>query len=301
MRLAITGGTGFVGSCLLGAAVGAGHQVRALTRRPMPPRDSVEWVMGALEQRQALDELVAGADCVIHAAGVISGRTAADFDRSNVDGTQAMLDAASTAGVARFVHVSSVAAREPKLSLYGASKAKSEQLVAASGLSFAIVRPPAVYGPGDKETLELFRMAKVGVILLPPEGRLSLIHVDDLVRLLLALAGSGTPSALTIEPDDGRREGWTHQEFAQALGKAVGRRGIGLSVPAALLRLGARADRLFRGDKAKLTADRAAYFCHPDWVVDPARSVPPGLWQPRIETPGGLAATAQWYRAQGWL
>jgi hypothetical protein len=68
-----------------------------------------------------------------------------------------------------------------------------------------------------------------------------------------------------------------------------------------VLRVGARADRLLRGDKAKLTADRAAYFCHPDWVVDPAHAVPPDLWQPRIATPEGLAATAQWYRAQGWL
>jgi hypothetical protein len=56
-----------------------------------------------------------------------------------------------------------------------------------------------------------------------------------------------------------------------------------------------------RGDKAKLTADRAAYFCHPDWVVNPAQAVPPDLWQSRIATPDGLAATAQWYRAQGWL
>ena len=58
----------------------------------------------------------------------------------------------------------------------------------SSGLDWAIVRPPAVYGPGDKETLELFRMAKLGLMLMPPKGRVSVIHVDDLARLLLALA-----------------------------------------------------------------------------------------------------------------
>ena len=301
MKLAVTGGTGFVGARLLDAAVADGHQVSALTRRPMPARASVDWVSGSLEDRSALEKLVAGADAVIHVAGVISGRSAADFDRANVDGTQAMLDAAKSAGAKRFVHVSSIAAREPKLSLYGASKAKSEQLVASSGLPFAIVRPPAVYGPGDRETLELFKMARLGVVLLPPKGRVSLLHADDLVRLLLALAPSSAPSGLTLEPDDGRPGGWTHKEFAEALGTAVGRRGVSVSIPSRLLRIGARVDRFLRGDKAKLTADRAAYFCHPDWVVDPERRVPPDLWQPRIATPEGLAATAQWYRAQGWL
>ena len=301
MKLAVTGGTGFVGSRLLDAAVADGHQVSALARRPMPARTSVEWVSGSLEQPSALEKLVEKADAVIHVAGVISARTAADFDRGNVDGTQAMLDAAKASGVKRFVHVSSIAAREPGLSLYGASKAKSEKLVASSGLPFAIVRPPAVYGPGDKETLELFKMAKLGVVLLPPEGRLSLIHADDLARLLLALAANGAPSGLTIEPDDGRIRGWSQKEFAEALGTAVGRRGVSLSMPSSLLKFGARADRLLRGDKAKLTTDRAAYFCHPDWVVDPARAPPADLWQPQIATESGLAATAQWYRAQGWL
>ncbi|MBA3511782.1 NAD-dependent epimerase/dehydratase family protein [Sphingomonas sp.] len=301
MKLAVTGGTGFVGSRLLDAAVADGHQVSALTRRPLPARVNVDWVSGSLEEPVALAKLVAGADSVIHVAGVISGRTAADFDRCNVDGTQAMLVAAKASGVKRFVHVSSLAAREPNLSLYGASKAKSEQLVANSGLPFAIVRPPAVYGPGDKETLELFKMAKLGFVLLPPEGRLSLLHADDLVRLLLALAATGAPSGVTIEPDDGRTGAWSHKEFAEALGTAVGRRGLSFSIPSGLLRLGARADRLLRGDKAKLTTDRAAYFCHPDWVVDAAHAAPADLWQPRIATPDGLTATAQWYRAQGWL
>ena len=301
MKLAVTGATGFVGSRLLDAATADGHQMSALTRRPMPSRAKVDWVRGALDQPKALDELVADADAVIHVGGVISGRTPADFDEPNVGGTEAILVAAKAAGVARFVHVSSIAAREPELSLYGASKARSEELVAASGLSFAIVRPPAVYGPGDKQTLELFRMARLGLVLLPPGGRLSLIHVDDLVRLLLALADPGAPSGLTIEPDDGTAGGWSHKEFAEALGAAVGRRGTSLSVPSALLRLGAKADRLVRGDRAKLTADRAAYFCHPDWVVDPARAAPPNLWQPRIATPDGLTATAEWYRAHGWL
>jgi nucleoside-diphosphate-sugar epimerase len=301
LKLAITGGTGFVGSRLVDAAIAANHSIKALTRRPQEPRPSLEWVSGSLADRGALEELVEGADAVIHVAGVINAPDAAGFEAGNVTGTLATLAAATAGGVRRFVHVSSIAAREPQLSLYGASKAKSEALVERSGLDWTIVRPPAVYGPGDKETLELFKMAKLGVILLPPKGRLSLIHADDLARLLLDLAEPRAISGLIIEPDDGRHGGWSHKELAQALGTAVGRRSIGVSVPAGLMKLAAGADRLLRGDKAKLTPDRAAYFSHPDWVADPARFPPPELWQPRIPTSEGLATTAAWYAEQGWL
>ena len=301
MKLAITGGTGFVGSRLLEVAVEQGHQISALTRRLQQPRPNIAWVQGSIEDRTALDRLAAGADAIIHVAGVISGRRESDFDPCNVEGTRAMLAAAQATGAKRFVHVSSLAAREPELSLYGGSKARSEQIVAGSSLDYAIVRPPAVYGPGDKETLELFKMASFGLVMLPPSGRLSLIHVDDLVGLLLRLAAPDTPPNLIIEPDDGRPGGWSHKEFAHALGEAVGKNVRTFSVPRTLLRLAARADESVRRGKAKLTRDRASYFSHPDWVADPRRAAPAALWRPHIATPFGLAATAKWYREQGWL
>ena len=301
MRLALTGGTGFIGSHLIDVAIAAGHELTALTRRDQPNRDGVEWISGDLHDRAALEQLVSHADAVIHVAGVITANTAATFERGNVDGTLAMLAAATAAGIHRFVHLSSLAAREPNLSLYGASKARAEELVHSSGLDWAIVRPPAVYGPGDKETLELFRMAKLGVMLMPPKGRISVIHVDDLCRLLLTLTERDAPTGVLIEPDDGKPDGWTHREFAAALGEAVGTKPAILSSPGILLRLAARADQLFRRERAKLTVDRAAYFSHRNWVVEPKRAPPQQLWHPSIPTSEGLRQTADWYRAEGWL
>jgi nucleoside-diphosphate-sugar epimerase len=300
MKLAVTGATGFVGGRLLDAARAAGHDVRALTRRPMPSREGVEWIAGSLEDEVALARLCAGVDAIIHVAGVINARDEAGFEAGNVAGTAAMLAAAKSAGVPRFVHVSSLAAREPSLSRYGASKARSEVLVKASGLSFAIVRPPAIYGPGDRETLELFKMAKRGLIALPPAGRLSLLHADDLATLLLALAASNV-TGLTVEPDDGHPGGYSHREFAALLGRAVDGNPISVAMPKQILRIAAALDGLIRRDGAKLTHDRVAYFCHPDWVADPARAVPANLWKPAIDTAEGLKATAAWYRAEGWL
>ena len=300
MKIALTGATGFVGGHLLRRLVEAGHEVRALTRRPRGPEAGVEWIAGDLADHDALARLVEDCDAVIHVAGVLNAPDRAGYEAGNVAGTAAMIEAATTAGVHRFVHVSSLAAREPKLSLYGGSKARSEALVTASPLPFAIVRPPAVYGPGDRETLDLFRMAKKGVVLMPPAGRLSLIHVDDLARLLVTLTDPAISTGLTIEPDDGQPHGYSHREFGTMLGAAVGRRVVSLSTPEAILGMAAAIDKLVRGAKAKLTADRVAYFCHPDWVVSPTHPAP-DEWAPRIDTHEGLADTADWYRTEGWL
>ena len=301
MRVALTGGTGFVGGHVMRCLQAAGHEIVALTRRSMRARDHVRWVLGDLADRGALAALVEGADSVIHVAGVLNARDAAGFTHGNVDGTATLLKAAEQAEVTRFVHVSSLAGREPGLSLYGASKAESETLVWASTIASAIVRPPAVYGPGDRETLDLFRMARRHLMLMPPHGRLSLIHVEDLARLLARLADVDAPVDHTYEPDDGHPGGYSHRDFARLLGQALNRRVFTLNMPRALLSLAAKVDRLLRGDAAKLTPDRVAYFVHPDWVCRPALAPPPELWQPRIATPEGLTLTARWYKAEDWL
>ncbi len=299
--LAITGGTGFVGRHLLRLAIAQGFAVRALTRREQPAEWGVEWIAGALDDADALGRLVAGSDAVIHVAGAINAPDRAAFERDNALGTMALVEAALDAGVRRLIHVSSLAAREPALSDYGWSKARSETIVAASGLDWTIVRPPAVYGAGDREMLQLFRMAARGLVLLPPRGRFSVIEVSDLARLLLALLPDEDSWAQLYEPDDGMEFGWDHRDFAHALGDAVGRRARPLPVPARLLRLVSRVERIARRGRARLTADRVRYFSHPDWVVTAARQPPAALWRPQVETRAGLGETAQHYRAAGWL
>ena len=303
MRLAITGGTGFVGKVVLGKALAAGHELRALTRRPQAAHPGLEWIEGTLEDHAALDKLVAGLDAVIHIAGVVNAPDRAGFEAGNATGTAAVIAAMKRAGINRLVHVSSLAAREPNLSDYGWSKAGAEHHVTTSGLHWTMVRPPAIYGPGDAELLELFQMAARGFVLLPPGGRLSVIHVDDLADLLLTLASTNPVTTGKIyEADDARPTGWSHAEFARAIGQAVGRGAVRtIAMPSALVRMGARIDRFVRGDKARLTPDRAAYFCHDDWVSNPALHPPAGLWTPAIPTPDGLALTAQAYRAKGLL
>ncbi len=302
LRIAMTGATGFVGAETLDQALKAGHQVSALTRRAQPPRARLKWVPGSLEDAAALDTMMRDADAVIHIAGVVNAPDRQGFEAGNARGTMAVVDAMRQRGVRRLVHVSSLAAREPGLSDYGWSKERAERLVKASGLDWTIVRPPAIYGPGDREMLELFRMAKRGVMLLPPGGRLSVIEVGDLARLLLALTGETEMSlAQSYEVDDGTAGGWDHQDFGQAVGRAVGRPVRTMATPAWLLGAGARMDRFFRGKGAKLTPDRVRYFCHPDWVAATGQHPPKALWTPQVATEDGLKATVEAYRAKGWL
>ena len=299
--LAVTGATGFVGSHFVRVALATGYELRGLTRGWKPPEEGIDWVEGALDRPESLVKLCAGADAVVHIAGAINAKSRSEFERVNVAGTAAMIDAARGAGVRRFVHVSSLAAREPDLSDYGWSKAKSERLVAASALEWTVVRPPAVYGPGDRETFELFRMARRGLVALPPRGRFSLLHVEDLCRLILALLDEPDTVSETYEPDDGREGGWEHRHFARTLGRLYGRRAATLAMPRPVLRVASRLDRLLRRGRAKLTPDRVSYFCHPDWVAAAERRPPAALWTAQVRTASGLKDTAAWYKEQGWL
>jgi uncharacterized protein YbjT (DUF2867 family) len=298
--IAVTGGTGFVGSHFIELALAQGHQLRALTRRPQPGRAGITWIEGALDTPDSLAVLVQGADAVLHIAGVINAPDRTGFAAGNIEGTRALIAATEAAGVRRFVQVSSLTAREPDLSLYGWSKAEADKLLIASNLDWTIVRPPAIFGPRDQEMLELFKLAKRHVVPLPPAGgRMSVIAVGELIRLLLALPTSNALIREIVEPDDGTPGGWDHRDFARAIGIAMGSKVLPLPLPRPILDAIAALDGLFRGKNAKLTPDRVAYFCHRDWVSH-ARP-PTDVWAPQEETPTALTATAQWYRAQGSL
>ena len=300
--LAMTGATGFVGRATMAQAISAGWHVRALTRRPQGDREGVTWISGALDDKASLAEMAAGSDVALHIAGVVNVPTRADFEAGNAVATANVVEAASDAGVGRFVHVSSLAAREPDLSNYGWSKARAEAVVEASGLDWTIIRPPAVFGPGDTEMLDLFRMAQRGLALVP-NGRMSAIYVDELARLLVTIAADrGASLSRIYEPDDGKPAGWSYRSFARAIANAVGRQRLTtVATPALLLKTAGQLDTLVRRRRAKLTLDRARYIAHPDWVATHGAGPPAELWRPERDTGDALAETVRWYRGEGWL
>lgn len=300
-RIAITGGTGFVGTKLIDLALEKGHAVRALARRTQPARPGLEWIAGDLANGDALARLTENADAVIHVAGVINARTPLEFAAGNIEGTRAMLEASRD--VPRFVHVSSLAAREPALSIYGNTKAAADALVETARPDAAIVRPPAVYGPGDRETANVYKLVARGWALLPGSGRFSIVEVSDLARALLALAEHPAPSGI-FEIDDATPGGLSHREMAAHIAAALGKTPTYVPLPTAALRLGAAIDTLgakLAGRLPALSFDRARYLAHPDWVADGAPLRALGIWAPEVPAAEGIARTAEWYRNAGWI
>jgi nucleoside-diphosphate-sugar epimerase len=310
--LAITGATGFIGQALVQAALAEGWQPRILVRRfprdCLVPGQSIEVVPGDLNDPGALRELLAGATAVIHLAGLIKALQAADFFTANAGGTERLLQAAAEANpAAALVHVSSLAAREPRLSPYAASKQASEDKVRelAGGRPWAIIRPPAVYGPGDPATLPLFLAAHRGLLPYPAatKARVSLIHVADLARLLLATAEAlraGTlASGRLAEIDDGQPGGYSWQDMLAGLAAAAGHPVRSWRMPRGLLVVPALVNDLIC--RLRRRPDVFGYaklgeLYHPDWVTTPSDLPLIVHWQPHFHLENGFGDAFAWYR-----
>ena len=302
--VAVTGATGFVGPHLVAALAQRGWRLRLLVRRwsPLPSLAGVDadLVLGDLSSESALRQLVNGADAVVHAAGLIKAKADRDFLPVNRD-SAALLSA--LAPDAHMVLLSSLAAREPQLSAYGASKRAGEAVVSSRSGPWTIVRAPAVYGPGDRETLAYFRAVNSGIAPQPrlPAARLSLIHVLDLAEAL-ALSVERPPPNSTYEIDDGRT--YTYGDMAAAAGEALGRRPLRLSVPRGVMACIARWNEVRQslGAKAQiLTRGKVNEIFHPDWSVADRRLAAAIGFEPRYDLTSGFRDTILWYRAKHWL
>ncbi len=304
-NVAVTGATGFVGGYLLRALAAAGFRVRALTRRPQAAQDAITWVQGALEDEAALGNLIEGADAVIHCAGAIKARSRDEFFDINAGGTRRLAGiAADRSRPPRFILVSSLAAREPHLSSYAASKRAAEQVLRAFSprLPTLILRPPAVYGAGDMETLRIFRMAERGWLVAPSGGgKVSLVHADDVGRVLAGAVAAEAVPAQPVEFDDGKPGGYAWTEIAAAAGAALGKTPKVARLPAPVLYAVGAAGSLFSkltGRPGILGFDKMREFLHPDWV---AAGVPPEGFKPLWDIEKGFADAVAWYRSRGLL
>ncbi|MFZ0468004.1 MAG: SDR family NAD(P)-dependent oxidoreductase [Thiogranum sp.] len=307
-RIAVTGATGFIGATICRVLHEAGFGVRILVRSPQRARalgDCVhDTVQGDLHDRDALARLVDGAFAVVHCAGVVRGARQADFDRVNVQGVEnlvAAMSAALPAGASRLLSLSSLAAREPSLSFYANSKYRGEQVLReqATDLRWMALRPPAVYGPGDRELLPLFRLMSRGIAPVPgsPDARFSMLHVEDIAALVLAWLRQPTPAGGVFALDDGKPGGYSWQEVSAVVAQLCQRPVRTIGVPAPVLNIPAWINRslarLF-GYAPMLTPEKLRELRHPDWVCDNRALQQVVDWRPRYQLQAGLASTPGW-------
>ncbi len=323
MKVLLTGATGFLGRRLLPQLLDAGHEVRALVRPSSDIRQlktlGVEVMTGSLFPAQELGRAVAGMDGIIHAAGGGKVRGIQAFYDNNTETTRALLGAALDAGRPHFVLVSSVAACGPApgpggreapaarapVTHYGRSKAAAEDLVlaAAQHLQVSVLRPPAIYGPGDTRLLSLFKAAARGWVPLPgPTESTSIVHGDDCARALVHVLERRGSSGRCWFVDDGAVH--SPEDLALHVGAAVGREPRVFRVPLSVLRVAAVINEgaswaLQR--PAVLTRDKVRELSQRWWACDSSSLQADLGWAPRIGFKEGARSTADWYREAGWL
>ncbi|MEE8206605.1 MAG: NAD-dependent epimerase/dehydratase family protein, partial [Nitrospinaceae bacterium] len=208
-----------------------------------------------------------------------------------------------SAGDCHVVFVSSLTARHPHISPYARSKFNAEEILKARGnkSSWTIVRPPAVYGPGDMEILKLFRVMKRGYV--PVVGGVdksfSLIHGRDLAAAILSILDHETAIHKTLEPDDKKKSGYTVHDVAEVATAELGRQVRPLVLPEALLHTLA-----FANEALAFATGKAPFFsrhkvrevAHPNWVSDPKTHKAISNWRPEIGIKEGVKETIHWYR-----
>lgn len=307
---ALTGGTGFLGSHIAHALVARGWRVRLLVRpqsvAAAPSESMRDLVVGDLGDASALQRLVDGADVLIHAAGLVKARHDSAYWATNTTGSARLATTMRRwAPSAKFVLVSSIAARVPHLSSYAASKRAAEEAVVAEAGHTAVVvlRPCAIYGPGDRETLHVFRAARGPVLLLPREpGKICLLHAADLADAVAAVAASPELRG-TYEVTDRRYDGYAWTEIVAAMCAALSTSPPVLRIPARALHALAPLLHIARLSRRFdiLTPGKLREILHDDWSSDPLAQLPPSVWSAHVDLQNGLRQTAEWYAQHGWL
>ena len=254
----VTGATGFVGSHLVPALLGAGHRVVACTRTPshgddlvarLDPADRgrVEVRVGDVTTPGRLQPALEGVDAVVHLAAIPR-----DFDGGatlrlvNTEGTRAVVAAMWKAGVRRLVHLGAMGVEDDPDLHYASSKAKAEVLVGDSGLEWTILKPSLQFGEGDgffNIVAGLVRMSP-GLVPVPGRGgaRFQPIHTDDVAAVVLRALED--PSTVGQAFELGGPRYWTYREITSEVLRALGKRRLIVPMPVPLIRLVAGASEL---------------------------------------------------------
>lgn len=320
VRVVVTGATGFLGGHIVTSLLSRGHDIRAFararSRTDALEARGVEIFRGDLEDPASVAAGLEGAEGLVHAAGGGIVREVADFARNNTDSTRALLEGLPDS-IERFVLVSSLAAHGPSaagrpavesdadapLSHYGRSKRAAERLALARSddLGVVVLRPPALYGPGEHRMVDLFRAARRGFVpMVHRAGTLSLLHGADCAEAIAcALDTRASGLYYVAEPRVYRRA-----EMARAIGRAVGREVRVVPIPLGLLRtasLGAELGARLSGRPAMLTRDKVRDLSQRHQACDPSRAVDVLGWSPTRDFASGAEEAYADYRRRGWL
>lgn len=223
----VTGGTGFVGSHLIKRMRQEGLPVRAIVRdldKAWALNNlGVDVVKGDVSDTDSLEKATIGVERIIHLVGIIQEAAGATFQRVHVDGTRNLLEAARKSGVRHFFYQSALGTRPNAKSEYHKSKWAAEELVRASGISFTILRPSLIYGPGDQFTIrlsEMIRLSPVLPIIGSGRSKVQPIFIDDVATCIMTAVTSDC--CLNEIYEIGGPDQLTYEEVTVAIADAMG-------------------------------------------------------------------------------
>ena len=293
----LTGATGFIGQRLQIALLNRGYRVEALIRPTSSSRARLS--AGVVEHSAELNDVeqlmpaLRRADAVIYCAGTVRGRNLEDFRAANIDGVASIVAAMNQAALSiPFLLTSSLAASRPEISDYSNSKNLGEQeLVKRASFPWSILRPTAVYGPGDKEMLPILKLARKGLVTPtgPPGQKISLIHVDDVASAVICWLEHWKDCQQQIfELDDGHPGGYSWREIAAI---SSGGHHLSVRIPTWFLSIVARinlsSSRLL-GRAPMLTPGKVRELTQPDWLCNNEPFVAITGWSPEFDLKNGL-------------
>ncbi|PHS36940.1 MAG: hypothetical protein COA91_11385 [Robiginitomaculum sp.] len=274
--IALTGATGFVGRVVLQNLLENGYHIKALVRPGSLAKTfqhpDINWIEGELGNPQSEKVLCAGADIVIHMAGLVTARTKGEYYKVNADAVGSLAKSARALKVKRFIYLSSLAAKKPKLSNYAGSKRAGEGAMARrlGGVKAVVVRAPAVFGAGDKATAPFYALIKKGWLPAPGgrgwrKRKLGLIYVNDLANFITGDCLEGACDGRTVSPATQASITWPEfaRECGQAQVKSVKIVPLPLSVLYPFAAINSVTKRLF--GKGHLTLGKLREFLHEDW------------------------------------
>ncbi len=326
-RVLVTGATGFTGSILVRKLVHLGLKVVAIARPSSDIRPfnglPIEWIRGDVFDEEIVKKAVRGISYIFHLAAAYREARLSDkaYYRIHVLATQLLAKAAlDEASLKRFVHVSTVGVhghiegspadeKSPMNpgDVYQETKAEAELWVRdfaeKEGLPLTVVRPAAIYGPGDKRLLKIFRMVARRWVPAIGSGNhfYHLIHVDDLTDFLI-LAGIH-PKALGEVFICGGKEAITFKKMVSIIAEYYNTRVRFVRIPITpLFILGALCELIFRplGIEPPIYRRRIAFFTKDrSFKTEKMRNLLGFI--PKHSDEEGLKETAKWYRDQGWV
>jgi len=318
----ITGATGFIGSHTAELLLKQDYRVFGIIRdssRAKALPDGVESVVCPLFEPDSIIDLLKNADYFVHIAGLTKALNRKDFYNVNAESTKIWLKSLSihSTHLKKFVLISSQAATRPSsepidetveptpLTDYGKSKILAEKYAKnfMDKIPITIIRPPAVFGPRDKDIFFYFKLASKGILPLvgDPDRKFSAIYVEDLASAILLAMVNPKSAGEIFFVTDGEIHTW--REFAEQVGSAIDRKKIKIHLPGISLWVAAFFDEIFSfilRKPALLSFQKIPELLSP-WVADSSKIENMLGFKPKYDLKAAVAKTTKWYRDNGWI